>query len=84
MCKIPNQFAADAYDAVYIVKAALEESAVNDGTIAISDLCEKLKTAMTEIKVDGVTGEMAWTADGEPSKEPKAMIIKDGAYAALD
>lgn len=82
--EIPNQFAADAYDAVYIVKAALEESAVNDGTIAISDLCEKLKTAMTEIKVDGVTGEMTWTADGEPSKEPKAMIIKDGAYAALD
>lgn len=80
----PNQFAADAYDAVYIIKAALEESAVNDGTIAVSDLCEKLKTAMTEIKVDGVTGEMTWTADGEPSKEPKAMIIKDGAYAALD
>lgn len=82
--EIPNQFAADAYDAVYIVKAALDEAGIEDGTISVSDLCEKLKTAMTEIKIDGVTGEMTWTADGEPAKEPKAMIIKDGAYSALD
>ena len=80
----PNQFAADAYDAVYTVAAALEKAGVDDGTISISDLCEKLKEAMTQITVSGVTGDMTWSADGEPSKTPKGMVIEDGAYKALD
>ena len=28
---------------------------------------------------DGIT----WTADGEPNKSPKAVVIKDGAYTAM-
>lgn len=80
---IPNQFAADAYDAAYAIKAAVEQAEVKDGTISTSDLCEKLKAAMLKITVDGVTGSMTWTADGEPTKDPKAMVIKDGAYSAL-
>lgn len=64
----PVQFAADAYDAVYAVKAALEESGVDDGTISISDLCDKLTSAMTKIEVEGVTGNITWSADGEPIK----------------
>ena len=80
----PNQFAADAYDAVYTVAAALEKAGVDDGTISISDLCDKLKEAMTQITVSGVTGDMTWSADGEPSKTPKGMVIEDGAYKALD
>ena len=66
----PNQFAADAYDAVY--------------TISASELCDLLKKAMTEIEVDGVTGHMVWDESGEPTKDPKAMQIVDGAYTALD
>lgn len=79
----PNQFAADAYDAVYIVKAALEQAGITDPQIAVSDLCEALKAVMTEITVEGVTGTMTWSADGEPTKEPKAMYIEDGAYKAM-
>lgn len=51
--------------------------------MSVSDLCEALKKAMVEITVDGVTGSMTWSADGEPTKEPKAMVIKDGSYSAL-
>lgn len=80
----PNQFAADAYDAIYTIKAALEKAGVDDGTISISDLCDKMTDAMTQITVKGVTGEMTWSKDGEPTKEPKAMVIEDGAYKALD
>ena len=80
----PVQFAADAYDAVYAVKAALEEAGVDDGTISISDLCDKLTSAMTKIEVEGVTGNITWSADGEPTKEPKGMVIEDGSYKALD
>lgn len=80
----PNQFAADAYDAIYTIKAALEESGVDDGTISVEDLCDKMTEAMTKITVKGVTGEMTWSKDGEPTKTPKAMVIQDGAYKALD
>ena len=79
----PNQFAADSYDAVYAVKAAIEQSGVTPD-MSVSDICEAMKTAMTEITFDGLTGEgMTWSADGEPAKAPKAMKIVDGAYTAM-
>lgn len=79
----PNQFAADAYDAVYAIKAAAEkgEVAPSDG---VSGICDKMKAAMQEITVDGLTGEgMNWAADGTVNKAPKAMEIKNGAYALV-
>ncbi len=79
----PNQFAADAYDAVYTIKAAMEKAGIKDASMNVSDLCDKLKDAMTQIEVKGVTGTMVWTADGEPTKDPKAMVIENGAYKAL-
>ena len=66
--EVPNQFAADAYDAVYAVKLALEKAGVNDASMSASDICDKVKVAMTEITLDGVTGSTTWTADGEPTK----------------
>ncbi len=81
--EIPNQFAADAYDAIYTIKAAAEKGGVK-ADMKVSDICEAMKAAMVQITVDGVTGEMTWTADGEVSKYPKAMIIKDGGYTAAE
>lgn len=76
----PNQFAADAYDAVYAIKAAAEAGNVTPD-MSISDMCEAMKTAMTTISIDGLTGlGMTWTANGEPNKGPKAVEIVDGAY----
>ena len=76
----PNQFAADSYDAVYAVKAAIEQSGVTPD-MSVSDICEGLKTAMTEIKIDGLTGsDMTWNAVGEPNKAPKAVMIENGEY----
>lgn len=79
----PNQFAADAYDAVYAIKAAAEKGDVapSDG---VSGICDKMKAAMQEITVDGLTGAgMNWAADGTVNKAPKAMEIKNGAYALV-
>ena len=86
----PIQFAADGYDAVYAVVAAVKQAGVKpeDGLKA-SQLCEKLKVAMTQIKVDGATGlGMTWNDKGEPEKEPKAMYIdvtkdENGVYSAV-
>ena len=80
--EVPNQFAADAYDAIYIIKTAIEQAGVTPD-MSVSDICEALKKAMLEISYEGVTGTMTWSEDGEPTKEPKAMIIKNGAYSAL-
>lgn len=76
----PDQFAADAYDAVYAIKAAMEQAGITD--LEDPDLNEKLISAMTEITVEGVTGTMTWDAEGEPSKSATAVVIKDGAYVA--
>lgn len=78
----PIQFAANAYDAMYIIKAALEQSGATV-EMSASEICDLMKTAMTEITVSGITGEMTWTADGEVNKEPKAVKIVDGAYTAM-
>ena len=82
--EVPMQFAADAYDAIYIIKAAAEKGEVTPD-MEVSDMCEAMKEAMVEIKVDGLTGAgITWSASGEPSKAPKAVVIKDGAYAAME
>ena len=80
----PNQFAADAYDGMYIIKMAAESANVTPD-MEVSDICEAMKTAMTQITFSGLTGEgTTWSADGEPAKQPKAMVIQDGVYAAMD
>ena len=79
----PIQFAADAYDGMYIIKAAAEKAGLTPDMDA-SAICDAMKTAMTEITYDGLTGAgMTWGADGEPNKAPKAVVIKDGAYASM-
>ncbi len=79
----PNQFAADAYDAVYAVKLAAEDAGLTPDMSA-SDMCEALKASMLNITMNGLTGEsMTWNEAGEPNKEPKAVKIVDGVYTAM-
>lgn len=80
----PNQFAADAYDGVYAMKAAMEKAEVTPDMSA-SDICDVLKGAMTEITISGVTAkELTWEASGEPSKAPMVVKIADGDYAVVE
>ena len=71
----PDQFAADGYDAVYAIKAAIEKSGK---TPSDKDFNDAVVAAMTQITVEGVTGTATWTADGETQKPAQAMIIHDG------
>lgn len=73
----PDQFAADAYDAVYAVKAAMEKSGAVPSD---DDFNEAMISAMTEIKVEGVTGTMTWDVSGEPNKAASLVQIVSGAY----
>ena len=79
----PIQFAADAYDCMYVIKAAAEKADITPD-MSISDICDAMKGAMTEITIDGLTGkQITWGEDGEPSKEPTVVVIEDGAYKVL-
>ncbi len=81
--EVPNQFGADAYDGMYILKAALEQAEATPD-MDTSELCDLMKAAMQEITFDGITGQgITWGADGEPVKDPIVAVIKDGAYELL-
>lgn len=78
----PNQFAADAYDGVYIIKAAIEKAGISPDA-SNKEICDALKKAITEVKVDGITGAgMTWSASGEVNKAPMAVVIKNGTYVS--
>lgn len=82
----PNQFAADAYDCVYAIYEACQKNGVT-ADMSVSDICDKMIETFTsaDFSFDGLTGGgMTWAATGEVSKEPKGMVIKDGAYAGMD
>lgn len=80
----PNQFAADAYDGVKIIAKLVEKESIK-GNMSKSEICDKLKKAITDgFTYDGLTGQgMTWSAEGAVSKNPKAVVIKDGNYSAL-
>jgi len=81
--EVPNQFAADAYDGIYALVAAAEKAGVEEGATA-EDICDAMIAAMQEIEVTGVTGTMTWSASGEVSKTPTAVVIENGAYVGFN
>ena len=82
--EVPNQFAADAYDCVYAYKQALENAKAAPDMDA-EKLCELMIGQFTTMTFNGLTGgNMTWKPNGEISKDPKAMIIRNGAYVGLD
>lgn len=72
----PDQFAADAYDAIYVIKAAVEKAGSTSGAA--------LASALTSLTVEGVTGTMTWTADGNTNKPASAILYYDGVGTLFD
>ena len=82
----PIQFAADAYDCVYAIYAAIQASGVT-ADMSADEICEKMIATFTsgDFTVDGLTGSgMTWSANGEVAKDPKGMVIENGVYQPLD
>ena len=79
--EVPNQFAADAYDAIHAIAQALLEANVSADADAaeINEALIKQFTTMTFHGITG-TGDITWNANGEVSKGPRAIVIKDGVY----
>ena len=82
----PDQFAADAYDAMYTLYAATKAAGVTADT-STEDACEMLVAAMKDLKINGVTGmtgEMTWNENGEVNKAPIVVKIVNGAYVTVE
>jgi len=78
--EVPNQFAADAYDGMYALLAAVDKVGITAET-SPEDACEMIIPAMQEISIDGLTGtNMTWGANGEVVKAPIVVRIENGAY----
>jgi len=79
--EIPNQFAADAYDGVYILAKAIEAAGITAET-SPEDACEMLISVFPGMEYTGVTGSMVWDATGEANKAPMAVVIENGVYVS--
>ena len=77
--EIPIQFAADAYDGIYILAAAAEKAGITADMTA-EEACDLLIAAIQEITVDGITGSMTWDETGAVTKTPMAATIVNGEY----
>ena len=82
--EVPNQFAADAYDCVYAYKQALEAAGATPDMDAAT-LCDLMIQQFTSMTFNGLTGtDVTWDSTGAVSKQPKGMVIQNGAYVGLD
>lgn len=82
--EVPNQFAADGYDCVYAIYQAIQAGNVT-ADMSASDICDIMIAQFTSMSFNGLTGDnMTWGTNGQVSKDPKGMIIVDGAYVGMD
>ena len=51
--------------------------------MSAEEICDALVSAFSTMTFDGLTGTgMTWNAEGEVSKMPAAVVIKDGVYVS--
>jgi branched-chain amino acid transport system substrate-binding protein len=74
---LPDQFAADGYDAVYAIYEALRENDIDDADISPEELSEILVRTFTssDFEVQGVTGDMQWDENGACIKPPIIVTV---------
>lgn len=68
----PTAFSALSYDAVYLLKAAIEK--------ANSTEREAIAKALNDIQFEGITGNLRFDKNHNPIKDVTMIKIKDGKY----
>ncbi|AIF54118.1 MULTISPECIES: ABC transporter substrate-binding protein [unclassified Pelosinus] len=75
--KEPDQFAAQAYDALQIMAIAIEKS----GSVTDS---KKLRDTLATIKdYSGVTGKFSFDEKRNPAMDVTVLVVKDGQFTEL-
>ena len=79
----PIQFAADAYDGIYILVKAAEKAGITS-EMSAEEACDLLIAAILDLSYDGITGSMTWDESGAVTKTPMAATIVNGVYVFED
>lgn len=77
--ELPDQFAADGYDAVMILYKAMKEANIDDVDMTASELTEALAPVLNggSFKYSGVTGkDMTWDENGSCNKAANIVEVK--------
>ncbi|MFE8700701.1 ABC transporter substrate-binding protein [Cytobacillus sp. FJAT-54145] len=75
--KKPDQFAAQAYDALYIMAEALKNAGEADR--------DALRDALAGISgFNGILGNFSFDEEGDVVMDPTVLVIKDGAFKVLE
>ena len=79
--EVPNQFAADGYDAIYAMYDAFKAAGLTPD-MENAEICEAMIGQFTGgFSYDGLTGSgMTWTTNGEVNKTPVVVAIEGGIY----
>jgi len=73
----PDQFAAQAYDALYIMAEGLKNAGEADR--------DALRDAIADIKdLEGILGKFSFDKDGDIVMEPSVVTIKDGKFQLFE
>ena len=74
----PDQFAADGYDAIYVIYNALVELGVDNATADPAELGSAVTSVLTNGKFEytGVTGTMSWEASGSCVKSLNVVTVE--------
>ncbi|MFD1039077.1 ABC transporter substrate-binding protein [Virgibacillus byunsanensis] len=73
----PDQFAAQAYDALHLLADAIEKAGSDDR--------DAIRDALAETSgFEGVLGEMSFDEDGDIVMEPIVLTIKDGKFQLFE
>ncbi|MBP3917941.1 MAG: ABC transporter substrate-binding protein [Clostridia bacterium] len=75
----PDQFAADGYDAVMILFAAMQKAGVSDVTLSASAMADLIRPVLTsaDFSYTGLTGaNMTWSKDGSCNKDAKIVKVQ--------
>jgi branched-chain amino acid transport system substrate-binding protein len=75
--KEPDQFAAQAYDALQIMAIAIEKSGSTTDRNKLRDQLKAVKD------YDGVTGKFAFDAKRNPAMDVNVLVVKDGKFTEL-
>jgi branched-chain amino acid transport system substrate-binding protein len=73
----PDQFAAQAYDGLYLIAEAVKNAGTNDR--------DAIRDALAEIKdFEGVLGTMSFDEDGDIVMDPTVLIIEGNEYIVFE
>lgn len=74
----PDQFAADGYDAVYVIYNAMKTANITDADIEPSALCDAVVKVITDksFSYTGATGTLSWDVSGACNKSLQVVTLE--------